>query len=46
MRNHGGRVAVTSEPGRGSRFALYIPVAPEAEVAAAHPAGAPLPADR
>jgi signal transduction histidine kinase len=46
MRAHGGRTAVTSEVGRGSRFALYIPVAPEAEVAAAHPAGAPLPVDR
>jgi signal transduction histidine kinase len=45
MRELGGRVAVTSELGRGSRFALYIPVAPEAEVAA-HPSGAPLPADR
>ena len=46
IRSHGGRVAVKSEVGRGSRFALYIPVAPEAEVATAHPAGAPLPADR
>ncbi len=46
VREHGGRMAVTSEVGRGSRFALYIPVAPEAEVAAAHPAGAPLPVDR
>lgn len=45
MRELGGRVAVTSELGRGSRFALYVPVAPEAE-AAAHPAGAPLPVDR
>ncbi len=46
MREHGGRTAVTSEVGRGSRFALYIPIAPEAEPAAAHPAGAPLPVDR
>jgi two-component system, OmpR family, sensor histidine kinase SenX3 len=46
VRAHGGRTAVTSEVGRGSRFALYIPIAPEAEVAAAHPAGAPLPVDR
>jgi signal transduction histidine kinase len=46
VRAHGGRTAVTSEIGRGSRFALYIPVAPEAEVATAHPAGAPLTVDR
>ena len=46
MQQHGARVAVTSEAGQGSRFALYIPIAPEAEVAAAHPAGAPLPVDR
>jgi signal transduction histidine kinase len=46
IREHGGRTAVTSEVGRGSRFALYIPVAPEAEVAPAHPAGAPLTVDR
>jgi two-component system sensor histidine kinase SenX3 len=46
VREHGGRTAVTSEVGRGSRFALYIPVAPEAEVAPAHPAGAPVTADR
>jgi signal transduction histidine kinase len=45
MREMGGRTAVTSELGRGSRFALYIPIAPEAE-AAAHQAGAPLPVDR
>lgn len=46
MQQHGGRTTVTSESGQGSRFALYIPIAPEAEVAAAHPAGTPLPADR
>lgn len=46
MRAMGGRVVVTSELGRGSRFTLYIPVALEAEVTAAHPAGAPLPVDR
>jgi signal transduction histidine kinase len=46
MQQLGGRISVTSESGQGSRFALYIPVAPEAEVAAAHPAGAPLPVDR
>jgi len=46
MQQHGGRTTVTSEAGQGSRFALYIPVAPEAELAAAHPAGAPLTVDR
>jgi signal transduction histidine kinase len=46
MQQLGGRISVASESGQGSRFALYFPVAPEAEVAAAHQAGAPLPADR
>ena len=45
MQQHGGRITVTSEPGQGSRFALYLPVAPEAEAVATH-AGSPLPVDR
>jgi signal transduction histidine kinase len=45
MRELGGRVAVTSELGRGSRFALYLPVAPEAEAVPTH-ASAPVTVDR
>ena len=28
VRSHGGRIEVTSEPNRGTRFAIYVPVAP------------------
>ena len=46
VQQHGGRVTVTSEPGQGSRFTLYLPVAPEAEAVATHAAGQPLRLDR
>ncbi len=31
VNNHGGYINLYSEPGNGTRFAIYLPVAPEAE---------------
>ena len=33
--NHGGRVEVASEPGKGTRFDIYFPIATESEASAA-----------
>ncbi len=37
VRRHGGRLEVTSEPGRGARFELFLPAAPEDVETASEP---------
>ena len=43
VRSHGGRIEVSSEANRGTRFAIYLPVAPRTVGAAAAGEDAPPP---